>query len=72
MTLNHAQIQALTNEEIVAVCLSVTQFAGPRIAEAITLIEQLQSRPDCTPQAGEWLDQVLAVLTRPVTSEATP
>ena len=65
------QTQTLTHAEIVAACLAVTQYE-PRIASAIALCEELQSRPDCTPQAGEWLDQVLAILTRPVTSEATP
>jgi hypothetical protein len=61
----------MTHEEIIAVCLAATNYE-PRIEAAITLCEQLQSRPDCTPQAGEWLDQVLAILTRPAKSEATP
>jgi hypothetical protein len=67
----------LTDAQIVTACLAATKFClpaslyDPRIEATITLIEQLQSRPDCTPQAGEWLDAVLAVLTRPAT-EAKP
>jgi hypothetical protein len=61
----------MTHEEIIAHCLAIAQ-RDPRMEAAITLCEELQSRPDCTPQAGEWLDQVLAILTRPAKSEAMP
>jgi hypothetical protein len=78
MTLSHAQIQALTNEEIIAVCLKVIR-CDPRIVAALDVIEGVSRDIDKADLPGdrcrlalEALGQVEHILTRPVTSEATP
>jgi hypothetical protein len=78
MTLSHVQIQALTNEEIIAVCLQVVR-CDPRIVAALDVIEGLGRDIDKAELPGdrcrlvlEALEQVEHILTRPAKSEPTP
>jgi hypothetical protein len=70
---------AMTHAEIVAACLAAVNDRDPRIGAALNVIEGVGRDIDKADLPGdrcrlalEALGQVEHILTRPVTSEATP
>jgi hypothetical protein len=53
----------LVHDEIVALIAAASRI-DPMIEDAVDRIEYFLSRSDCSPQAGEWLNEILVILLR--------